>query len=394
MEHFLKHLVLWTYFHPHYAGIVVLLIAVSESVAVLGTLVPGSIVMTAIGTLIGAGILPFYATILWAAAGAFAGDSASFIVGYILKDDIQNIWPFSRRKEWLRKGNIFFKRHGRKSIFAARFLGPLRAFVPITAGALHMKRSHFFITDAISAVLWAFVYMLPGMIIGMASLDLPADIAAHFIWWFFLFLAAALVIFWISRLIVIHVSDVLKDVLSILWSKIQRTRSLHWLSVIFKHNRPSHPRGQLGVLAVLLLIIALFITVAINVVLHGPLTHYNNDIFHFFQSLRNIPTDKVMIFFSMMGDKRILPIPCVAALIWLCYKRCWRAAFHWALLVFLAFAGIAATKFFVHNPRPPGLDLSGFSFPSGHSTLSTAIYGMIAYFIASRCPPKLRWTWY
>ncbi len=67
--------------HPGWAGVITFLIAMSESLAVVGLIVPGSIIMSAIGTLVGAKIVPVIPTFLWAYQGAIAGDIISYHLG-------------------------------------------------------------------------------------------------------------------------------------------------------------------------------------------------------------------------------------------------------------------------------------------------------------------------
>ena len=70
-------LIHWLQLHPHWGGFVTFLISAMESLAIVGTVVPGSVMMAGIGALIGTGILPFWTTLIWAIAGAIAGDGAS-----------------------------------------------------------------------------------------------------------------------------------------------------------------------------------------------------------------------------------------------------------------------------------------------------------------------------
>src|ERR1700722_20140485 len=107
----------WLHSHPHWAGFFVFLISFGESIAVFGLLVPGSVVMTAIGALMGAGILPIYPMLAWAIAGAVLGDIFSFWLGAYFHQDVRNIWPFTRYPQVLTKGEEFFERHGGKSVF-------------------------------------------------------------------------------------------------------------------------------------------------------------------------------------------------------------------------------------------------------------------------------------
>lgn len=393
MHQHLQHLAIWTYAHPQWAGLILFLISICETITVIGLFIPGTIILTVIGALIGAGLLPYVSMVLWAAAGALLGDSLNFILGYYLRDNLAKIWPFSANKTWLDKGKSFFQQHGRKSVFLGRFLGPLRAFIPVTAGALHMPIMRFLSIDALSAVLWAAAYVLPGILLGAASLELPTDLAAHYFWFILMILGGALIAVWLIRLSFLHVNDVIKNALTCLWQFMLKSPSFKRLCDIFRHYRKDHPRGQLsGVLLWILLLLG-FMTLAVNVWQHGDLTQLNEPIYHFLQSLRTDSVDNIMIVISCFGDKRAVSVVFIAVFLWFCYRRCWRAALHWALLTVLSFVCIMLVKHLVHFSRPPSLK-EGFSFPSGHTTLATVLYGGITYFITSRWPKRWSFTCY
>ena len=74
----------WLYHHPHWALALTFLISFSESLAIIGSIVPGSVTMTAIGILAGSGVMRIDMTLLAAILGAVAGDSASYFMGYYL----------------------------------------------------------------------------------------------------------------------------------------------------------------------------------------------------------------------------------------------------------------------------------------------------------------------
>lgn len=94
--HYIKIVIDWLHMHPHLAGVVTFCIAAIESIAILGLLVPGSVFMTGIGTLIGAGVLPFWPTLIWAMCGAIIGDGISYWFGHHYHDRIRLLWPFRR----------------------------------------------------------------------------------------------------------------------------------------------------------------------------------------------------------------------------------------------------------------------------------------------------------
>lgn len=168
----------WIAQHPHWAGWAVFLIAMAESLAVIGMLVPGVAMMFAAGALIGAGALAFEPVCAYAVAGAVAGDGVSFWLGWRYRERLRKLWPFSRHPGMLDRGVAFFRRHGGLSVLLGRFVGPIRAVIPLVAGMLAMPVPRFLIINVLSALLWGPLYLLPGMAFG-ASLELASQVAGR-----------------------------------------------------------------------------------------------------------------------------------------------------------------------------------------------------------------------
>ena len=64
----------WIAGHPHWAGAAVFLVAFSESLAIVGLVMPGAFLMFGIGALVALGHLEFLPTMAWAVAGAILGE--------------------------------------------------------------------------------------------------------------------------------------------------------------------------------------------------------------------------------------------------------------------------------------------------------------------------------
>jgi membrane-associated protein len=64
------------------------------------------------------------------------------------------------------RSETFFRKYGDAAVFLARFLPPVRAFVPITAGALGMAPSRFFPINIVAILCWAPAHIVPGMLAG------------------------------------------------------------------------------------------------------------------------------------------------------------------------------------------------------------------------------------
>jgi membrane protein DedA with SNARE-associated domain len=168
----------WIALHPHYAGLAVFLIAMAESLAVVGLLIPGVAMMFAAGALVGAGALAFVPTCGYAIAGAIAGDGISFWLGWRYRDRLSSLWPFTRYPGMIERGIDYFHRYGGRSVLFGRFVGPIRAVIPLVAGMLAMPARRFIYINVLSAVLWGPAYLLPGMAFG-ASLDLASQVTGR-----------------------------------------------------------------------------------------------------------------------------------------------------------------------------------------------------------------------
>ncbi len=141
----------------------IFLVSFSESLALVGLLMPGTVIMFGVGAVVATGSLGLSPVLLLAMAGAVAGDGVSYWLGHRYKERLVNLWPFSRYPEMLNKGEAFFHRHGGKSILFGRFVGPGRPVIPVVAGMLGMGPAHFAVVNVLSAVGWALVYILPGV---------------------------------------------------------------------------------------------------------------------------------------------------------------------------------------------------------------------------------------
>jgi len=155
--------------HKNWAAPIVLMLAFGESLAFVSLVLPFWGMLIAIGTLIGAtGSVDFWLILVAAAVGAALGDWLSYWLGYHYHDQIARMWPIRNHPDLMPKGEAFFKRWGVWAIVLGRFSGPLRASVPIIAGAVRMPQMMFQVANWISAFLWAFVLLVLGDGLGKA----------------------------------------------------------------------------------------------------------------------------------------------------------------------------------------------------------------------------------
>jgi membrane protein DedA with SNARE-associated domain len=154
--------------HPQLSFFAVFLLALSEAVPVVGTVVPGSTLILAISALATtAGINP-WGLLVAAVLGAIAGDGFSFWLGHHYHRQILSGWPLNRFPWLIERSAHFIRKYGITSVFLARFTAVVRAFVPLLAGVLRMSSSHFYVANILSALVWAPMHVFPGVLLGLA----------------------------------------------------------------------------------------------------------------------------------------------------------------------------------------------------------------------------------
>ncbi|MHB0776990.1 VTT domain-containing protein [Halomonas sp. WWR20] len=156
--------------------LIILLIALCESLAVIGIVVPGVVLITAAASLAGHQQIALGLVLASGFVGAVIGDGLSFWLGHSQRERVPSLWPFNRHPEWLERSKAFFNRYGSLSILIGRFVGPVRPLIPLVAGMLRMPTGRFVWVNALSALAWAPAYLLPGYLLGRSwqrLLDIP-----------------------------------------------------------------------------------------------------------------------------------------------------------------------------------------------------------------------------
>lgn len=366
------------------------MISLSESLALVGLIVPGTVIMFGVGAVVATGSLGLTPVLLLAAAGAVAGDGISYWLGHHYQEELRRIWPFSRYPGMLKNGEAFFNRHGGKSVLFGRFVGPVRPVIPVVAGMLGMGPLHFSVVNVLSAIGWALVYILPGVFFG-TSLAVAGAVSTRLAIFIFLFISAMWAFTWLSRKLVLLVGH----------------RGPIWLAAVKEWaaaERPAHgmafpvkrflsclllrQQGQewfFGFLVLTLLMAGWgFLGVLQDVLAKDPLVVVDQAVYHFFQSLRTPWADNIFVAVTELGDSFVNISLACAVLLVLLFKRCYRAVGFWTLTAIGGLLGVQLLKWAIHLPRPVAIyhGFSAYGFPSGHTTMSVVLYGFLAILLA------------
>lgn len=98
---------------------------------------------------------------------AIGGDSAGFWMGRYFGRWIENQKEsFFFKKHHLEKAEVFYSKHGSKTIVLARFMPFIRTFAPIVAGMAKMNYSTFVSFNILGGILWVTLISLLGFFLG------------------------------------------------------------------------------------------------------------------------------------------------------------------------------------------------------------------------------------
>jgi membrane protein DedA with SNARE-associated domain/membrane-associated phospholipid phosphatase len=395
VEHTHK-LVFFVKSHPTWSLVIVFLLAFIESSPVLGTVFPGAIAMTIVGALMGMKALPIFGTLAWTVVAAFAGDSLGYVLGRRYKSKLKRIWPFNKNPHWLTKGEAFFARHGGKSIVIGRFFGPMRSSVPLVAGILDLRPWRFVLAAIPSAVLWAIVYTLPGIVLGVFSVTLPAAEATKFIIFGVVLVAIIWGVFWVLQYFIELFFYGLKRFSYRIWKYILKQPHLRFVVRLIGRTNSTYDCSPLFFSFIVLLCGLGFLILFISTAQQNLLTELNEPVFYLFQTFHTKVATNLAILFTTFGDKIMLTIATAFMSIYLYLKGYKRAFYHLWLIVVLFFLFIGFFKLFFYFPRPQGLVhvSSSSSFPSGHTAFSVAFYGFLTFLSTRKIKQPKRWIAY
>jgi membrane protein DedA with SNARE-associated domain len=370
----------WLHANPSWALLITFLISLSESLAIIGSLVPGSVTMTAIGILAGSGVMDIGLTFLAATAGAVAGDWVSYALGHTFSDRLTDIWPFKQYPRWLKYGKHYFMRHGGKSVIIGRFVGPLRSIIPVIAGIMRMNHWHFLLANAVSAVGWSILYLIPGVLIGMASSELSTENATRL----FVSILVLLIMVWlisqgmswfIRRMTYLCHLGVHK---LILWTRHHPNLSsaLHKLAPKYTNN--TYYATTVSVLTVLsCALLSILIT---GLVIQGTwIIHINTPIFHFFQSLHTQSFNTIVIVINMALSPLSLLTQIALISLYILYCKDWRLLRYWISIIVICSVVTGVLNHWISLPKPDGFisPKSTPTYPSPYLTLGTALFSFL-----------------
>ncbi len=352
MGQWLETLTQWLAGHPQWLGLALLIVACMECLAVVGLIIPGTVLVFAIAVLAGSGVLSLGETLLLGFIGGLIGDLLSYALGRRYHQGIRSLRGLRDHPEWLVQAEHYFQRYGVASLLVGRFIGPLRPMLPMTAGMLDMPFGRFLLVSLCAAAGWSMAYLLPGWSAG-AAIRLPLEEG-----------------FWSEAGIVVGALLTL-----IAATAFGSLRGLRWVSAL---------SAGLGV------------AILLGLFFGWPhLKELDEGLLAVIQGARSTTFDRVMVIVTRAGDFHTQLWAAVLLCLLLLVARQWRAAL-FAILTLLGTAlANGALKATFARVRPEVLmePLSSYSFPSGHSSAAFAFFLTLGVLAGRGQPPRLRLAW-
>jgi membrane protein DedA with SNARE-associated domain/membrane-associated phospholipid phosphatase len=360
----------WAHHHQHIIGMVMFTIAYFESLVVVGLVLPGTLLLSGIGMLIGAQVVSFGKAWGCITLGAILGDLSSYGIGYWLQKTVYTRWPFRKYPHLIQKYSTLLQNNSVKSIIIGKFVGVMRPIMPMVCGMATIPLLFFFSMSLLANVLWVPVYLLPGILMGTTH-HTGSFIAGA------LLLAVFMLTGWVIRALITWLHHIIRGWFDGMWHLLYRSLKL---SARYQNSAWLFRKSM----AILLACGALS-WLSYHVMHASGVVKWNLPLHHYFTiTLRHAWLTHILVEITNLGSFQLLTWAVLSSGIYLLYQRCYLSALIWMGVFFSSEGCIGFLKWWIGSTRPYEMmyRMVDNSFPSGHVTLSVVVYGMLYHLTA------------
>lgn len=157
--------------------LILFLIIFAETGLMFGFFLPGDSLLVTAGLFAAKGDLNIYLLIMLLSSAAIIGDSVSYFIGSRAGNALFKIEDsFLFKKKYLIAAQVFYEKHGGKTIILARFVPIIRTFAPVVAGVAKMEYKKFVSYNILGGILWVVSLTLLGFFLGNAIPNIEDNI--------------------------------------------------------------------------------------------------------------------------------------------------------------------------------------------------------------------------
>jgi len=370
--------------HGWVAALVIFAVPALEASAFVGFVFPGEVAVLLGGVLAFQHKIPLPVALVAAIAGAVVGDTIGYEIGRhhgrrVLDGTVGRLV----HREHLDRAERYLAERGGRAVFLGRFTAALRVLIPGLAGMAGMRYRTFLAYNAAGGALWAGGFVIAGYIAGN-SWQRVEHVAgrASLVLALLILLVAAVVLAarWAARN---------PDRLHRLAERVGLVRLAHryprQVAFLRRRLQPGQARGLSLTLGLAALVAAgwAFGALTQDVIAGDDAARLDRPVLDWFVDHREPWLTTVLRGVTVLGSSAFL-VPLVVAV----GLVLWRARRSPVPLAYLLASYLGAELLFrivkelTRRPRPPAhlavTHFGGFSFPSGHATVATAVWGAAA----------------
>jgi membrane protein DedA with SNARE-associated domain/membrane-associated phospholipid phosphatase len=375
--------------------LIIFMVLFLETSAFLGVILPGETMVVLAGFLSSQGYLKLGDCIWIIILAAILGDSGGYLIGSTVGKhyfEKHKRLLFLKRKH-IRMTNVYFQRHGGKTVFFSRFISILREAAPFAAGIANMPYHKFFFFNAPGGIIWSITFLLIGYYFGQ-SWQLIEKWLGRAGLFLVLIVLAVVFFFYLYRVIsrkkleiTLWFRNLGKAVISVF--RITEFIKVHPAIADFFRQRLSAKLYLFLHLLVGLLISAGFVwffgRIVVNSLRGDPFSYIDqwvqNQILYFQTPL----ITAIMKIITRFGGGLIILIGSIFSVIYFFLHRKFADLVIYLATIIGGSVLVLVLKNAIHRPRPvvlvPLLHVQGWSFPSGHALMSVIFWGIITYFL-------------
>jgi len=141
--------------HCTWSGALIALVAFVEGLALVGTFMPGSTILIAVGAASSHSLSMLLPLILCAAVGAIAGDTLSYRWGRTRGQEFLARPALLRHAAWIDRTKRLVRWRGELGVLIGRLCPPMRSVMPLVAGMIGLHVGRFVVADVAASTLWS-----------------------------------------------------------------------------------------------------------------------------------------------------------------------------------------------------------------------------------------------
>jgi Uncharacterized membrane-associated protein len=374
---------------------IVFLIAFLDSTFWISRLIPGSTIMVISGVLCQSGHVDALPLLVFAVAGALLGDNCNYYFG--LKYGFSRL--NSKFRLWhndeIKNQGHAFTQFGVLNICFERFIHRRKELMPLMAGHLKISKDAFFICDLLGVTGWALTYLFLGYFLSryLNVATLWSSQAGLLLSGIIMFLLCLLFLKWLTiktgKKIIFFLNTMFQVITHFL---LNNKYIFYWndnypkLTIFVNARMDSKTfagRPLTIILFALFYVVALFAGIIEDFITSDSIVTFDIKISNVFYIFRSQSLTHLFLWITLLGKLEVISVLLFAAsiILWLWQKKVFILPLLISALGSLSFTYIGKLTFQRARPEFAIYQENSFSFPSGHTAISVAIYGFMGYLL-------------